>query len=211
MGNPAITLLHEALKHKTQKEVATLLDVDAKTVSRWKNGKVEPSSLVGLALAKIIENENPRSADHSDHDFTFIDLFAGIGGLRLGFEARGGKCVFTSEWNKWSQKTYAANFDDDHEISGDITEIDEYDIPDHDVLLAGFPCQPFSIAGVSKKNALGRPHGFECTTQGTLFFDVARIIAAKRPKAFLRSEEHTSELQSRGHLVCRLLLEKKNN
>ncbi|HLR77421.1 MAG TPA: DNA (cytosine-5-)-methyltransferase [Burkholderiaceae bacterium] len=185
MGNPAITLLHEALKHKTQKEVATLLDVDAKTVSRWKNGKVEPSSLVGLALAKIIENENPRFADHSDHDFTFIDLFAGIGGLRLGFEARGGKCVFTSEWNKWSQKTYAANFDDDHEISGDITEIDEYDIPDHDVLLAGFPCQPFSIAGVSKKNALGRPHGFECTTQGTLFFDVARIIAAKRPKAFL--------------------------
>lgn len=118
-------------------------------------------------------------------DFTFIDLFAGIGGVRLGFQQHGGRCVFTSEWNTWSQKTYVANFGDGHEIAGDITKIDENEVPDHDVLLAGFPCQPFSIAGVSKKNALGRPHGFECTTQGTLFFDVARIIAAKRPKAFL--------------------------
>ena len=120
-----------------------------------------------------------------DGDFTFIDLFAGIGGIRLGFEAHGGRCVFTSEWDAYAQKTYRANFEDKHAIEGDITKVDASDIPDHDVLLAGFPCQPFSIAGVSKKNALGRPHGFECTTQGTLFFDVARIIAAKRPKAFL--------------------------
>ena len=120
-----------------------------------------------------------------DGDFTFIDLFAGIGGIRLGFEAYGGRCVFTSEWDAYAQKTYRANFGDKHAIEGDITKVDASDIPDHDVLLAGFPCQPFSIAGVSKKNALGRPHGFECTTQGTLFFDVARIIAAKRPKAFL--------------------------
>lgn len=120
-----------------------------------------------------------------EHEFTFIDLFAGIGGIRIGFQQHGGKCIFTSEWNTWSQKTYVANFNDNHEISGDITKINANNIPNHDVLLAGFPCQPFSIAGVSKKNALGRPHGFECATQGTLFFDVARIIAAKKPKAFL--------------------------
>ena len=119
-------------------------------------------------------------------DFTFIDLFAGIGGLRRGFESIGGRCVFTSEWDKYSQKTYRANFpDDDHEINGDITKVAVTDIPAHDVLLAGFPCQPFSIAGVSKKNALGRAHGFEDKTQGTLFFDVARIIAHHRPTAFL--------------------------
>lgn len=119
-------------------------------------------------------------------DFTFIDLFAGIGGMRLGFEALGGKCVFTSEWDTYSNRTYRANFpDDEHPISGDITKVAAGEIPDHDVLLAGFPCQPFSLAGVSKKNALGRPHGFECKTQGTLFFDVARILACKRPRAFL--------------------------
>jgi DNA (cytosine-5)-methyltransferase 1 len=117
--------------------------------------------------------------------FTFIDLFAGIGGIRLGFESIGGRCVFTSEWNDWSKKTYQANFGEEEHFIGDIVPYAADDVPDHDVLLAGFPCQPFSIAGVSKKNALGKPHGFECTTQGTLFFDVARIIAAKQPKAFL--------------------------
>ena len=124
--------------------------------------------------------------DSKPGDFTFIDLFAGIGGLRRGFESIGGRCVFTSEWDKYSQKTYRANFpDDDHEINGDITKIEAGDIPAHDVLLAGFPCQPFSIAGVSKKNALGRAHGFQDKTQGTLFYDVARIIAHHRPTAFL--------------------------
>lgn len=117
--------------------------------------------------------------------FTFIDLFAGIGGIRKGFESAGGECVFTSEWDKFAQQTYAANYANSHEIAGDITTISTDEIPAHDVLLAGFPCQPFSIAGVSKKNALGRPHGFEDKTQGTLFFDVARIIEAKRPAAFL--------------------------
>jgi len=105
--------------------------------------------------------------------------------MRMGFEAAGGCCVFTSEWNEWARRTYAANFGGGEAIAGDIRELDENEIPDHDVLLAGFPCQPFSIAGVSKKNALGRPHGFACATQGTLFFDVARILAAKRPRAFL--------------------------
>jgi len=117
-------------------------------------------------------------------DFRFIDLFAGIGGMRLGFEEAGGRCVFSSEWDKSAQTTYLANFGEE-EIAGDVRAIDAGDIPEHDVLLAGFPCQPFSIAGVSKKNALGRPHGFLCETQGTLFFDVARIIAEHRPPAFL--------------------------
>lgn len=119
--------------------------------------------------------------------FRFIDLFAGIGGLRIGFDAIGGECLFTSEWDTHAQQTYCANFDDgsDHQMAGDITKIHAEDIPEHDVLLAGFPCQPFSIAGISKKNALGREHGFRCEAQGTLFFDVARIIERHRPKAFL--------------------------
>lgn len=121
----------------------------------------------------------------SNPSFRFIDLFAGIGGMRIGFEAIGGECVFTSEWNKFSQETYRANFGDDHPIEGDIQKIAADQIPGHDVLLAGFPCQPFSIAGVSKKNSLGRAHGFLDETQGTLFFDVARIIAHHRPRAFL--------------------------
>lgn len=139
------------------------------------------------ASAKVRARTQPRVVPlHGDGKFTFIDLFAGIGGLRLGFEGLGGRCVFTSEWDKFAQTTYTANFPNDtHTIAGDITKIRVDDIPRHDLLLAGFPCQPFSIAGVSKKNALGMPHGFECATQGTLFFDVARIIAAKRPKAFL--------------------------
>jgi len=115
--------------------------------------------------------------------FKFIDLFAGIGGIRLAYQNLSGKCVFTSEWNNFAKKTYEANFG---EVPfGDITKISETDIPDHDVLLAGFPCQPFSIAGVSKKNALGQKHGFLDETQGTLFFDIARILEYKRPKAFM--------------------------
>lgn len=117
--------------------------------------------------------------------FTFIDLFAGIGGMRMAFEALGGRCVFTSEWNRFAVETYRANFDCAHPIAGDIREVRSDDVPAHDVLVAGFPCQPFSIAGVSKKNALGRPHGFRDATQGTLFFEVARIIERHRPRAFL--------------------------
>lgn len=128
--------------------------------------------------------------------FNFIDIFAGIGGLRSAFASAGGHCVFTSEYNKFAQQTYAANFRDNHPIFGDITELsDAGDVPDHDVLLAGFPCQPFSIAGVSKKNALGRNHGFACEAQGTLFFDVARILKAKQPAAFML--ENVKNLQ--GH------------
>lgn len=139
--------------------------------------------MVEPALRELLTNGCLNAHGHSA--FTFIDLFAGIGGIRLGFESAGGRCVFTSEWNEWSKRTYLENFGGGHPFVGDITKYEAAEIPDHDVLLAGFPCQPFSLAGVSKKNALGRPHGFQCTTQGTLFFDVARIIAEKRPSAFV--------------------------
>lgn len=144
-------------------------------------------------------------------EFTFIDLFAGIGGIRLGFESIGGHCIFTSEWNEWSKKTYIANFGEGEMFVGDIVPFPANKVPDHDVLLAGFPCQPFSIAGVSKKNALGRPHGFECTTQGTLFFDVARIIAAKRPQIFVLENVKNLVSHNKGHTfeVIRNTLEKE--
>ena len=162
---------------------AGLLGVTPKTIYRWEKGEgsVKPAYLDALRL----HIERRRKAQKRSHDFTFIDLFAGIGGIRKGFEDAGGKCVFTSEWDAYAQKTYRANFPDDHPIVGDITEVEAQNIPNHDLLLAGFPCQPFSIAGVSKKNALGRAHGFMDKAQGTLFFDVLRILKHHRPAAFL--------------------------
>jgi len=115
--------------------------------------------------------------------FKFIDLFAGIGGTRIAFEAAGGKCVFSSEWDKFAQITYEANFGE--RPTGDIRIVTSKEIPYHNILSAGFPCQPFSISGVSKKNSLGKPHGFDDPTQGTLFFEIKRIIQNKRPEAFL--------------------------
>jgi DNA (cytosine-5)-methyltransferase 1 len=115
--------------------------------------------------------------------FSFIDLFAGIGGYRIPLQSIGGSCVFSSEIDKYSQKTYKAWFGDTPK--GDITQIKPADIPDHDILAAGFPCQPFSIAGVSKKKSLGHAHGFLCQIQGTLFFNVASIIEVKRPPIVL--------------------------
>jgi len=115
--------------------------------------------------------------------FKFIDLFAGIGGFRIAFQNAGGDCVFTSEWDKYAQQTYEANFGDIP--NGDIRAVDKEKIPNHDILCAGFPCQPFSLAGVSKKNSLGRKHGFEDETQGTLFFEIKEILRLKRPKAFM--------------------------
>ena len=164
-------------------EAAELLGVTLKTVYRWENGEIKP----GKANVQLLTDrlEYRKQFRNPNPDFTFIDLFAGIGGMRRGFEATGGKCIFTSEWDSYAQKTYKANFSDDHEISGDITKIRAEDIPRFDVLLAGFPCQPFSIAGVSKKNSLGRAHGFMDKAQGTLFFDVLRILKHHRPSAFL--------------------------
>lgn len=133
----------------------------------------EPPALFGPPPAGQIMQQS------EGHRFKFIDLFAGIGGFRIGLQNVGGECVFTSEWDVHSQKTYKAWFGD--VPKGDITQIDPKDIPDHDILAAGFPCQPFSLAGVSKKNSLGRSHGFECATQGTMFFYVATIAEIKRP------------------------------
>lgn len=172
----------EARNNYSLEELAKVFDCSLDQVKRWEKGDGPIPHTVLTNLQTLKTATRPYKGLCA---FKFVDLFAGIGGIRLGFESVGGKCVFTSEWDSFAQQTYNANFGEDHQIYGDITQIHEDQIPDHDVLLAGFPCQPFSIAGVSKKNALGRPHGFACATQGTLFFDVARIIAAKRPAAFL--------------------------
>ena len=164
-------------------EAAKIVGVAASTAYRWENGEVAATA---EALAKL-NNLVARRIERPDPAFTFIDLFAGIGGLRRGFDTIGGRCIFTSEWNAFAKKTYLANYYDgpEHIFAGDITRVEAEHIPAHDVLLAGFPCQPFSIAGVSKKNSLGRLHGFRCDAQGTLFFDVARIIDHHRPKVIL--------------------------
>jgi len=201
-------LLSKLLEIYDQKYLAEYLNASAgsslcrETINRWVKGKAEPSFTHAeyTSLLKLIPEPKTTS---ENCEFRFIDLFAGIGGIRKGFEDQGGMCVFTSEWNKFAVKTYKANYgnSDEHVFNEDIREVtlsenqnvseeEAYQnirehIPEHDVLLAGFPCQPFSIAGVSKKNSMGRAHGFECSTQGTLFFDVARIIAARQPKAFV--------------------------
>lgn len=179
-----LEILKQARTRYTQREIAEHVGKDTKTVRRWEKGETPCPAMLGPALRDLLKR-GASSVSEEGRSFRLIDLFAGIGGIRLGFEAHGGECVFTSEWNEFSKKTYIENHGDHHPFVGDIVPFPAEEVPDHDVLLGGFPCQPFSIAGVSKKNSLGRPHGFECTTQGTLFFDVARIIAIKRPKAFL--------------------------
>jgi len=114
--------------------------------------------------------------------FTFIDLFAGIGGFYAGMTANGGECVFTNEWDKWAATTYRSWTGSDHVVADDIRNLNyKEDVPNHDVLCAGFPCQPFSIAGVSKKKSLGRAHGFDDEKQGNLFFAICAVVEAKRP------------------------------
>jgi DNA (cytosine-5)-methyltransferase 1 len=183
--------LEEVAQYYPHNEIADKLGVNPSTVSRWLKREPEPKPYLLPSLQQMLM---PFGTPANTGDFTFIDLFAGIGGIRKAFEINGGRCIFTSEWDAYAQRTYHANFADGQHIAGDITAIHAEEIPKHDVLLAGFPCQPFSIAGVSKKNALGRAHGFEDETQGTLFFDVARIIKAKRPGAFLL--ENVKNLQS---------------
>ncbi len=179
-----LRLLLAAKQFSSQRKLADLLRVTAKTVRRWEKGEVLPSERYLPALREIVFPPiDPLS--HSKSQFTFIDLFAGIGGMRKGFESIGGRCVFTSEWNRFCLETYRENFECGHTTNVDITEQDKRLIPEHDVLLAGFPCQPFSIAGVSKKKSLGRKHGFEDETQGTLFFEIVQVLKEKRPAAFL--------------------------
>ncbi|RQY17977.1 DNA (cytosine-5-)-methyltransferase [Burkholderia stagnalis] len=180
----SLDLLKQARDRFTQQQIADRVGMNVKTIRRWEKGESRCPPMLEATLREMMRAD-PVAADAAQEGFRFIDLFAGIGGIRKGFEAHGGECVFTSEWNDYSRKTYLENYGDHHRFVGDIVPFPVEEVPDHDVLLAGFPCQPFSIAGVSKKNSLGRPHGFECTTQGTLFFDVQRIIEHKRPKAFL--------------------------
>lgn len=149
---------------------------------------------VSSAVMELVSKK--KSEESNDYKFTFIDLFAGIGGMRLAYQNAGGKCVYSNEWNKYSQQTYFANFGEQPE--GDITKVDARMIPDHDILVAGFPCQPFSIAGVSKKQSMGRATGFEDKTQGTLFFDVCRVLKTKRPKAFMLENVKNLKSHDRG-------------
>jgi len=174
--------LHEFIKQKrknmgmTQSEFATLLGLNGsgeRTVRGWEIGEHQPSPSKWKVI-QALPDDAPFKDNRKVHKFSYIDLFAGVGGIRLPFQKQGGKCVFTSEWDKFSQKTYAANFGE--LPKGDITQIRSVDIPEHDVLLAGFPCQSFSQAGLKK--------GF-LDTRGTMFFEIQRILAEKQPKAFL--------------------------
>lgn len=185
-------------------ELAVELDCSPSTVYRWERGEIEPKAPIFRTL-EMIAKLTPAASN--DAAFRFIDLFAGIGGLRIGFQAIGGHCVFTSEWDAKAQETYSRNFRDNHPLAGDIRPFAEDPglIPEHDVLLGGFPCQPFSIAGVSKKNALGRPHGFLCDTQGTLFFDTAQIIAHHRPAAFVLENVKNLERHDKGRTFATII------
>lgn len=225
-------LLNKLLEIYDQKAIAdALAEVDKgswcrETINRWAKGKAEPKVTYAAYQRMISMLPTPKPNDVNS-SFRFIDLFAGIGGIRKGFESIGGECVFTSEWNKYAVRTYKANHYCDplkHIFNEDIREITHSSnpnindetaykhidqlIPDHEVLLAGFPCQPFSLAGVSKKNSLGRKHGFECDAQGTLFFDVARILAAKRPAAFLLENVKNLKSHDKGktfRVICETL------
>lgn len=207
-------LLVEVASIYSQQEIADRIDHPREVVNRWLKDKAGREGSNWLVHTERFELESmlPAPRKGVSDEFTFIDLFAGIGGIRKGFEDVGGRCVFTSEYDKYAVKTYKANFHSDHDIHGDIKEITQPPgmdkkqtyahirrmIPDHDVLVAGFPCQPFSIAGVSKKNSLGRSHGFEDDTQGTLFFDVARIVDAKKPIALMLENVKNLKSHDRG-------------
>lgn len=160
----------------TQKEFANFIGLSKngdRTIRRWEKGKSRPSALEVQAIINL--SENPPFKNPETSQYTMIDLFSGIGGTRLGFQLHGNtRSIFSSEMDKFAVKTYKANFGE--EPAGDITKIDESSVPDHDILVGGFPCQAFSQAGLKK--------GFE-DTRGTLFFDIARILKAKKPKAFL--------------------------
>ena len=182
----------------TQKEFAACLGMGPsgeRTVRRWEAGDTRPTAAECAFIASLGPNAPYAQGERAEAPFTYCDLFAGIGGIRMPFQELGGRCVFSCEWDKFAQKTYRMNYGETPE--GDIRQISSDAIPDFDVLLAGFPCQPFSLAGVSKKQSLGRPTGFEDKTQGTLFFEVARIIRDKRPKAFLL--ENVKNLTSHDH------------
>ncbi len=222
-GEDAQALLRQLMAiYDVKTLVAQLIAVGEQ---HWSPAILKRVATVARAAGRITRQEQAHlrtllpepPAHHPHYGFRFVDLFAGIGGIRHGFEAIGGQCVFTSEWNKHAVRTYKANWycdPEQHRFNEDIRdvtlshlpEVSEEEaaqhirqtIPQHDVLLAGFPCQPFSLAGVSKKNALGRAHGFACETQGTLFFDVVRIIAARQPPIFVLENVKNLKSHDRG-------------
>ncbi len=193
-------------------DAALMLHVSERTIRRYEIVGPRGSDAPPLAMdfmQRMANVQVPMIAAAAT-DFKFVDLFAGIGGLRRPFEEIGGKCVFTAEWDRYSRQTYAANFHDnpfEHELAGDVRPYanEPWKVPEHDVLLAGFPCQPFSIAGVSKKNALGRPHGFLCDTQGTLFYDLAKIIGFHEPSAFLLENVKNLERHDGGRTFATIM------
>lgn len=192
-ANPAATAPANELRQLreslgvTQAELAEALEYSTREFARWETGEVVPRQLVLDRIRQLAAGV--RGPSHGSSRYRFVDLFAGIGGMRLGFEqvsaGHAFRCVFTSEWDRFCRQTYYERFGRSELIRGDIRNIASSAIPEHDVLVAGFPCQPFSLAGVSKKNSLGRPHGFDCNTQGTLFFHIERILAERRPRAFV--------------------------
>lgn len=193
-------------------QTASLIGRHERTVRRYDTRSLEgsdaPPRLVIDTLLQAIQDRYASASD-TEQNFRFVDLFAGIGGLRKPFEEIGGKCVFTAEWDRFSKQTYAANYPDsgDHVFADDIRPFAKRPetIPEHDVLVAGFPCQPFSIAGVSKKNSLGRPHGFLCDTQGTLFYDLAEIIRHHEPPVFLLENVKNLERHDGGRTFATIM------
>lgn len=234
-NSSVLSVFNEALTIWNVRQISERTGISLDRLNRYKKlqSEFELQTQVTMAEFNSLAALIP-SYENKPFKFDFADLFAGIGGIRKAFEGVGGRCVFTSEWNKYAQKTYRANFPScpEHVFNSDIKEItqpsgvdceevEEYirnAIPEHDVLLAGFPCQPFSIAGVSKKNALGRTHGFECEDQGQLFFDIIRILRARKPAAIvlenvknLKSHDKgntfkviTAELSKAGYWIANL-------
>lgn len=189
-------------------DAAEMLGVSVRTISRYEKGDSRAPPIAVKWLRELIDRtSSANNGSHATYAFTFVDLFAGIGGLRRPFDNIGGKCVFTCEWDDFCRQTYSANFNVDHEFGRDIRDYaqDPSKVPAHDVLVAGFPCQPFSIAGVSKKNALGRPHGFLCDTQGTLFFDLAQILEKHKPHAFLLENVKNLENHDQGRTFATIV------
>jgi DNA (cytosine-5)-methyltransferase 1 len=181
----------------TQLEFAKLLNLNTngeRTVGGWERGEHEPSESKWIQITQLNTVVPFKYSVVEQPKFKFIDLFAGIGGIRLPFQELGGHCVFTSEWDKFSQKVYATNFG--HIPDGDITQIKATDIPDHDILLGGFPCQAFSQAGLKK--------GFN-DSRGTMFFEIQRILAEKKPKAFLLENVKQLKGHDKGRTLTHIL------
>jgi DNA (cytosine-5)-methyltransferase 1 len=188
----------------SNEELGKMLGLTKSKIQAFESGDYPEWLFIALKGLEIQLKSKKQQKPDDGSKFKFIDLFAGIGGMRTAFEKAGGSCVFTSEWDKYPAKIYEDNFGE--KPAGDITKIDAKDIPAHDILVAGFPCQPFSIAGVSKKKSLGRAHGFADKTQGTLFFDVARIIHHHRPKMFLLENVKNLKSHDKGN-TFKIILE----